>query len=121
MFKYLRQLISKFKYPLGRVYESIEQGKLFVVSLGNEADKQGFKLVYELRKRLNCCVVQGTFGKSMKSQMRSASSEKADVLLILGDNELKSGNIVIKNMWNHEQKTIPQSKIVPFVSKMFYA
>ena len=43
--------------------------------------------------------------KSMKSQMRLADKMKSHFTLILGDNELKSGDFVLKNMETGVQGT----------------
>ena len=44
--------------------------------------------------------------KSMKSQMRHADKQKCAFALILGENELKSGKWVLKNMRDGAQETI---------------
>ena len=46
-------------------------------------------------------------GKSLKSQMRRADKLKARYILILGEDELKRGTAVLRNMGNKSQEEIP--------------
>jgi histidyl-tRNA synthetase len=46
-------------------------------------------------------------GKSLKSQMRYADSTKADFVLILGDDEMERGVIVLRDMQNKNQHELP--------------
>ncbi len=46
-------------------------------------------------------------GKSLKSQLRQASSNKAEYCLIMGETELKAGQVLIKHMDSGEQVHIP--------------
>jgi histidyl-tRNA synthetase len=46
-------------------------------------------------------------GKSLKSQMRYADSMKAEFVLILGDDEMERGVIVLRNMQNKNQHELP--------------
>jgi histidyl-tRNA synthetase len=45
--------------------------------------------------------------KSLKSQMRYADSLKADYVLILGDDEIAKGSIVVRNMRDKGQREVP--------------
>ena len=46
-------------------------------------------------------------GKSLKSQMRRADKLKARYVLILGEDELKQGKAVLRNMETKSQEEIP--------------
>jgi histidyl-tRNA synthetase len=46
-------------------------------------------------------------GKSLKSQMRYADNTKADFVLILGDDEMEKGIIVLRDMQNKNQHELP--------------
>jgi len=51
-------------------------------------------------------------GKSLKSQMRRADKLKARYVLILGEEELKRGRAVLRNMESKSQEEIPIHDIV---------
>ena len=50
--------------------------------------------------------------RSLKSQMRLADKLKAKSVVIIGDEELKSGTLVVRDMSTKEQRTIRESEIL---------
>lgn len=93
-------LASKDKIPAkeGRV-------ELFIAPLGDEAQYEGFKLLTDLRNK-GVSSQMGFDGKSLKSQMRLADKIKAKRVLIIGEEELKKGAAVLRNMDTKEQKEV---------------
>lgn len=85
----------------------------FIVTLGEDAFKEGFKLLSRLRKN-GLAVSMDFSGKSMKSQMRAADKSRARFVVILGDNELKEKSFVLKDMKNGEQKTLSIERVADF-------
>lgn len=79
--------------------------EIFLIGLGREAQREVFKILGQLREKGIACQM-GLDEKSLKSQMRFADRIKAKRVLIIGDSELKSGNALIRNMENKEQKEI---------------
>jgi histidyl-tRNA synthetase len=53
--------------------------------------------------------------KTLKSQMRRADKLKARYVLILGEEELKKGRAVLRNMKTKSQEEIPMQGIVDTV------
>jgi histidyl-tRNA synthetase len=51
-------------------------------------------------------------GKSLKSQMKRADRLGATHVLIVGDNEIKQGSVILRNMTTKEQVTIPVGRVV---------
>jgi histidyl-tRNA synthetase len=51
-------------------------------------------------------------GKSLKSQMRRADKLKARYVLILGEEELKKGKAVLRDMERKSQEEIPLANLV---------
>jgi len=58
-------------------------------------------------------------GRSMKAQMREANRQKAKIVLILGENELKEKEFSVKDMENSSQQLIPFTDIESFLIKFF--
>ncbi len=85
---------------------SKKSDSFFIVTLGEEAFREGFKMMSMLRSH-GVSVSMDLSPKSMKSQMRLADKLKSRFTVILGDNELKSGNFVLKNMEQGTQETHP--------------
>ncbi len=87
-----------------------------LVSLGLEAYLANVGLCRELRRE-GFRVDMDHEGKSMKAQMRQADKWKARYVLIRGENELKKGEMVIKDMQAGTEKTGPAAAIAELLSK----
>ncbi len=85
--------------------EIFRKADLFIVALGEAAEKETFRITHELRNQ-GVWVDRAYDSTSMKSQMRKADKLGAAFVLILGENELNSGKCPLKNMSNGEQKDI---------------
>ena len=84
--------------------------RLFVACLGEEAQKRGFELVQELRIR-DLFVEMDYESKSLKAQMRRADKLGASHVLILGEDELKKGSALLRDMGAGTQEEIPMEGI----------
>jgi histidyl-tRNA synthetase len=91
--------------------EFIQFPHLFIASLGEGTIKEAYQIINQLH-------LQGIRaeldyeGKSLKSQMRRADKLKAQYVLILGEDELKKGRAVLRNMENKAQEEIALKDIV---------
>ena len=84
---------------------------IFVLTLGEEARQESFKLAHTLRQ--NGWVVERELEQStMKSQMRKANKLASRFVLIVGENEIKSGRYILKNMDGGEQVEISKDSLV---------
>jgi histidyl-tRNA synthetase len=84
---------------------------LFVAALGEEGQKEAFRLVNQLH--LEGIRTELDYeGKSLKSQMRKADKLKARFTLILGEEELKKGRVILRNMENKSQEELPMEGLV---------
>jgi len=92
--------------------ESIETNPdVFVVTLGEEAKLKVFNLVHQLRSG-GISVERDYEGGSIKSQMRKANRSASSFALIIGENEIKSGNYQLKNMQDGKQSNITADSCV---------
>lgn len=78
---------------------------LYIAALGPEAHDIAFRLAHELRTH-GIKVQFDHENKSLKAQMKKANSVGADFVLMLGENEIKSGRAALKDMSSHEQDEI---------------
>ena len=83
--------------------EKFLEDDYFIVTLGERAFKEGFKILSELRNH-GVKVSMDFSGKSLKSQMRGADKSKSRYVLILGDNELENGTCTVKDMRDGTQQ-----------------
>jgi histidyl-tRNA synthetase len=89
---------------------------IFLVNLGDNAKKENLKLAFELRKNSIFTLMELEDNKSMKAQMRSAGKNRAEIVLIRGEDELKNGTIILKNMVLREQQEIKISELYNHIS-----
>ncbi|WP_163336261.1 histidine--tRNA ligase [Desulfopila sp. IMCC35008] len=78
---------------------------IFVAGLGEEAAAACYPLVHELRKG-GLRVAMDHEGRSLKSQMKQANKAGSGFVVIVGDEELKSGEAILRNMATQEQQTL---------------
>jgi len=71
---------------------------LFIAALGSEARELAFRLMGVLQQRDGVSVEIDYEGKSLKSQLRRADKSKACFTLIIGEDEIRKGTGVLKNM-----------------------
>ena len=90
---------------LGIVPPAPEPPKIFLASMGERALAFNISLAAKLR-RAGIPVAVEVEAKSLKSQMRSADRLKAVYSIIVGDTELDSGVVKLKQMENGDQKEI---------------
>ena len=105
----LERLISLI--PFNDIKSIEKNPDIFVVSLGEDAKSIVFNLVHQLRSG-GLSVERDYEEGSMKSQMRKANRSASSFALIIGENEIKSGNYQLKNMQDGKQSNITADSCV---------
>jgi len=105
----LERLISLI--PFNDIKSIEKNPDIFVVSLGEDAKSIVFNLVHQLRSG-GLSVERDYEEGSMKSQMRKANKSASLFALIVGENEIKSGNYQLKNMRDGKQSSITANSCV---------
>ncbi|MEI6863235.1 MAG: histidine--tRNA ligase, partial [Candidatus Omnitrophota bacterium] len=83
---------------------------VFMATLGEAAYLEAFKLADRIRlKGIMCGIDHGA--RSLKSQMRSADKLGAKFTVIIGDDELKKGAAVLRDMATKEQSEVAFDKL----------
>jgi histidyl-tRNA synthetase len=83
---------------------------LFIATLGDEARTLAMKLIKDLREKNIICETD-YLNRSLKAQMKEANRQKAKKVLIIGEDEIKKGKAILKDMESGEQKEIELEKI----------
>jgi histidyl-tRNA synthetase len=104
---------------MGKEKEFVRYPHLVIAALGEESYSKAYQLINQLH-------LDGVWAeldyerKSLKSQMRRADKLKARYVLILGEEELKRGRAVLRNMEDKSQEEIPINNVVETIkSKIF--
>ena len=79
---------------------------VFIASIGEVAKTEAVKLANQLRQK-GIGVIMATGDKSLKAQMRQANSLGVKQTVIIGEDEVKAGTAVLRDMAKAEQKTVP--------------
>jgi len=98
-----------------QINERLELRKVVVACLGDSAVDAGLVIAKKLRVNgLPSVIAPRT--RSLKSQMRYASNIEARFTIIIGENELASETVLLRNMDNGEQTEAPIIDVVNIVS-----
>ena len=89
----------------------IPHPSLFIAALSGEAQREAYRLANQLH--LEGIRAELDYeGKSLKSQMRKADKLKARFVLIIGEEELKKGRPILRNMEDKSQEEIPMENLL---------
>ena len=84
--------------------------RVFIAYLGDEAKEEAIKLASTLRRE-GIGVIEALGDKSLKAQLRQANSLGAPYAVIIGEQELKTGTVILRDMTSAEQETIPLKEL----------
>ena len=84
---------------------------IFIAALGEKAQERAFDLLNQLHKE-GITAIMDYSGSSLKSQMRKADKFNAAHVLIIGEDELAKGIVILRDMKNKTQVEISLLEIV---------
>jgi len=84
--------------------------QVFIAYLGDEAKDEAIKLASALR-RDGIGVIEALGSKSLKAQLRQANTLGAHYAVIIGEQEIRIGTVILRDMTTAEQKTVPISQL----------
>ncbi|GAH87758.1 unnamed protein product, partial [marine sediment metagenome] len=88
----------------------LPQPQVFIAYVGDEAKNEAIKLAATLR-RAGIGVIAAIGSKSLKAQLRQANTLGARHTVIIGDQEVKTGTVILRDMTTAQQKTIPLKQL----------
>lgn len=109
----IERLIIAMKEEGIRVEEA-EPKHVYVAVLGEEQFSVALEIADRLRSK-NVNVVVETNGKSLKAQLRYASRLNVRLCLIVGENEVKSGVVILRDMLKSEQIDVDIKYAVEYI------
>ncbi len=93
--------------------------QIFMVYIGDEAKSGAIKLASTLRKN-GIGVIKSLGSKSLKAQLRQANTLGVNYTVIIGEQEMKSDTVILRDMANAQQKTIPLTELQKATGKIRY-
>jgi histidyl-tRNA synthetase len=89
----------------------IPGAKVYVAYLGEEAKKEAMKLVARLRQDgIEVALALG--GKSLKAQLKQANALRVPQAIIIGEKEIRRGNVVLRDMMQGEQVELSLEEVI---------
>jgi histidyl-tRNA synthetase len=83
---------------------------LYVISLGEVAKKDSFTIVNDLRR--SGFVVEQSYGdRGLKGAMKAADKSGARFVIVMGDAEISTGSVELKNMATGESVSVTLSAL----------
>lgn len=84
--------------------------EVFIAHLGEAAREEAIKLAAGLR-RAGTGVIIATGARSLKAQLRQANSAGTRYAVIIGEEEVKAGTVLLRDMAGAEQRSVPAGEI----------
>ncbi len=100
----------------GFVPDAGQVPEVFVAVAGEQATREGFKLLASLRSA-GISADMDYQGRSLKAQMKYAGKLGVSYTIIAGEEELKRGSVVMRDMTAGEQKEIALSDVINAIKK----
>ncbi|MFC2005839.1 histidine--tRNA ligase [Chloroflexota bacterium] len=89
---------------------SLPRPQVFIAYVGNDAKDGVVKLASKLRQA-DVGVAEAVGNKSLKAQLRQANTLGVRNVVIIGDEEIKTGTVILRNMTNAQQETVPLTQL----------
>jgi histidyl-tRNA synthetase len=89
---------------------NLPPSEVFIAHLGDEAKLEAVRLVSSLREGGIAAII-GTGDRSLKAQLRQANSLGSNYVAIIGEAEVKSRTVTLRNMRTGEQEVISLNEL----------
>ena len=89
---------------------TLPRPQVFIAYIGDEARDEVIKLAATLRKN-GIGVIEAVGNKSLKAQLRQANNLDAKYAVLIGEQEVKTGTVILRDMTTSEQKTVPLANL----------
>jgi histidyl-tRNA synthetase len=89
---------------------ALPRPQVFIAYVGDEARGEAIKLASTLR-RAGIRVIEAIGNKSLKAQLRQANTLGARHAVIIGEQEIKTGTVILRDMTTAQQKAVPISEL----------
>ena len=111
--------IERAIIALGNKKELFPKSEIIcIATLGDGAKTEGFRMAEKIRKEIKGVSVLAELGNiSLKSQMNNANKIGATIVIFLGENEIKSKNLTVKDMASGEQASIGEDSLIEEIKK----
>jgi len=89
---------------------------VFLVQIGDTAKRKAFEIVENLRKE-NILVKTNLSKDSLRAQIAIAEKEKVNCILVIGQEEVMRGEVIIRDFQSGLQESVSFAKLIPNLIK----
>jgi histidyl-tRNA synthetase len=89
---------------------TLPRPQVFLAYIGDEARDEAIKQAAKLRRE-GFGVIMAAGNKSLKAQLRQANNLDVNYAVIIGEQEIKDGTAILRDMTTSEQKTVPSTQL----------
>jgi histidyl-tRNA synthetase len=89
---------------------------VFIAYAGDDAKDEVIRLAAKLRQA-GIGVIEATGNKSLKAQLRQANNFGARHTVIIGEEEVKTGTVILRDMTSAQQETVPLSQLTELLKQ----
>lgn len=97
---------------------SVKGTQVLFLNLGDKEEDYSLPIVLQLRKRGVAVEIYPDSSAKMKKQMSYANSKNIPFVVIVGENEMKDGEITLKNMEEGTQERFSILNLLPFFERV---
>ncbi len=90
----------------GVAIPTLPRPQVFLAYIGDEAKDEAIKQAAKLRRE-GFGVIMAAGNKSLKAQLRQANNLDVNYAVIIGEQEIKDGTAILRDMTTSEQKSVP--------------
>ena len=90
----------------GVAIPTLPRPQVFLAYIGDEAKDEATKQAAKLRRE-GFGVIMTVGNKSLKAQLRQANNLNVNYAVIIGEQEIKDGTVILRDMTTSEQKSVP--------------
>lgn len=112
-------IIARKNHSLAKkvIIKNIKKPRFYLVQLGNTAKLKALNVVELLRKN-KIPVYHSITKDKITGQLNGAEYMKSTHVLIMGQKEAIEGSMVVRNILNREQETVPLANLVDFLKNL---
>ncbi len=89
---------------------ALPRPQVFIAYLGDQAKSEAIKLASTLREN-GIGVIKALASKSLKAQLRQANNLGVRYTVIIGEQELETSTVILRDMTSSQQKTVPLNQL----------
>jgi len=107
LFKFLRDY---------RTAKEEKEFSVFLVQIGDTAKRKAFEIIEDLRKE-NIHIKTNLSKDSLRTQIAMAEKERVNCILVIGQEEVMRGEVIIRDFQSGLQESVSFAKLVPNLLK----